>query len=462
MSGTRIKQRTALAGILALALCPRLNGESLTLEEIRESVLANSRSLAQYHLAVQSAALDERAQTYTYLPALTLGASASISLWDERPLSNGTAQPEGTPAGERFGTALSFGVSQKVWDGGKHLVLRAINALNSEITRKEALAAYYAALEAADSACFAALRAEAALESADSALEKAVLALSLAELRLDAGMIRQGEYLEALAEKENRETGQKAAERELRLCRAKLSVLTGVRDAKPLPVDFAEREALIQRLADLDAEEAEGLYRALLKTAAARNPDLARSGLYSRQAGASLSLAKRDYVPTLNAGFSTGLQYSPSGGFSLSGGRFSLSGSIPLDFPLTGVNVAKKRLVLEEAKLQYLNAESSLELDLQTAFLDALTQAGQTRSSRRALDYADRHFAYVQELFTLSQNSLSALLDAAALVSANRNQLINAQYGFLSALSRLRSLAACNDDGELSGLLLGPSISQAP
>jgi outer membrane protein TolC len=58
------------------------------------------------------------------------------------------------------------------------------------------------------------------------------------------------------------------------------------------------------------------------------------------------------------------------------------------------------------------------------------------------------------ELYRLGQNSVSELSDATALVSSNRNQLIQAEYGFLSTLSKLRSLGAFSSESDLMDLLL--------
>jgi hypothetical protein len=62
------------------------------------------------------------------------------------------------------------------------------------------------------------------------------------------------------------------------------------------------------------------------------------------------------------------------------------------------------------------------------------------------------------ELFRLSQNSVSTLSDASALVSSNRNQLIRSQYGFLLSLSKIRTLGAFADEDQLTGLLLSVGI----
>jgi outer membrane protein TolC len=434
---------------LAVLFCASVfaEGENLGLEQARALALSNSRSLARYKLAVRSSVLDERSQMYGNLPSLSLGASASVNLWDA----------EGTPQGnllDTFNTGASISVSQKIFEGGKSLVLKAINSINTEMTRKDALAEYFNVLDSADSAYYAALEARANLEEAESALETAVLSLSIAEVRQQSGMINPGDYLKALADKEARETSRNQARRNLALNTAKLKSLTGFGETpQPEMIDFDKYEETILRLAAISDEGADVLYAKFRDILAAKNPGLAKAGLSSAKAEKNLSLAKRDYSPSLSASFSTGINYTQSNGPEINSGRLSLSGSIPIDYWVIANNVEKSRIARDSAALDYLETESSLETELQSALLDAIAQAGSVVSSRRAWEYAEKHFEYIMELYRLSHNSVSELSDASALVSSNRSQLIKAQYGFLQALSKLRSLGTIEDEKELIRLL---------
>jgi outer membrane protein TolC len=345
-------------------------------------------------------------------------------------------------------------ISQKLFDGGKSLVLRSINAIGTEITRLEALEEYYAVLDGADTAYYGVLEAGAALQAAESALETAVYSLSVAETGLAGGMISYGDYLSAMAEKEARETARNQARRDLALTMTKLKSLTGLRDIpEPEAVDFDAYEGLIRSFGYISDDDLDTLYGALWKGVTAKNPSLVRSGLLSQRADKTVALAQRDYLPTLSASVSAGLSYSPLDGVTQSPGRISISGSIPLDYWVIGNNVAKKKILRNEATLNLRDAEVTTDLALQTALLDAAAQAGSVLSSRKAYEYAQKHFEYVLELYRLSRNSVSDLADAAALVSSNHNQLIRAQYGFLRSLSTIRSLGGIDSDDELAVLL---------
>ena len=423
--------------------------ETLSIEQARGLALANSRSLAKYNLAVQSGALDEKAQLYTNFPSLSLGASASMSLWS----AGGT--PQESPL-DTFKAGANVSVSQKIFQGGKSLVQQAIKELATESARQDALAEYFNVLDSADSACYAVMEAAADLDAAESALQNAVVSLSIAEVRQSTGIINAGDYLKALADKESRENTRNQARRTLALNTAKLKALIGLAEAPQVEeVDFSGYEEMILRLGTISDAEADSLYGEMREIAVAANPSLAKAGLSSRRAEQNFSLAKRDFSPSLSASFSTGLNYTLNNGMEMSGGSVSISGNIPLDFWVTANNVAKNKIARDSAALDYLSTESSIEMELQTALLNTIAQAGSVLSSRRALEYAEKHFEYIMEQYRLSRSSVPELSDASALASSSRGQFIKARYGFLQSLSKLRSLGAFEDEEKLMNLLRG-------
>jgi outer membrane protein TolC len=288
---------------------------------------------------MKSNILAEKLQKYTMYPSLSLGASAKANLWDSDGIKTDTIK-------NSFSLGLNAGISQTIYDGGKNAVRNSIAKITSEITRQDAAAAYYAALDAADSAYYGMLEALAALESAESALEAAVLALSVAEIRMQNRMMSEADYLEALAEKETRENTRNQARRDISLAGAKVKNLCGLSAVPALEgINFESYEAGITKSASLEDGQIEKLYGLLWKKVLEKNPAIAKAVLNSRSAEKQTSLAKRDYVPTLGAGFSPGgLSYTIDGGLKYSQGSFSLTGSIPLDFWVTSANVKKAKL----------------------------------------------------------------------------------------------------------------------
>jgi outer membrane protein TolC len=442
------KQFFAFFACLCLPAFLSAEGEKLSLEEARSLALANSRSLAKYQMNVRSSALDEKTQRYTDLPSLSLEGSASTDFWN----AEGVPQP----VKDSFSAGAGFGVTQnlRLWDGGKNSLLRQINALSTESARQDALAEYYGVLNAADTAYYGVLEGAANLAAADNALQTAALSLSVAEVRYESSMISEAEYLQALAEKESRETARNQARQTLSLHRLKLRNLTGLSELQDLEeAGFEKHEELIKILSGLDDHGTLRLYDLLWKQTEGKNPALVKAAINTGKAEKNLSLAARDYSPTLSASFSTGLNYTLDKGLAFSPGRLSLSATIPLDFWVTAANVEKRQIAREQAALDYLGAGEALDLELRTAVLDLIFRAGQILSSRRALDYARKHYEYVLELFRLSRNSLSELYDAGAAVLSNQNQLNQAQYGFLLGVSKIRGLGLFESEDEIAAII---------
>jgi len=432
-----------------LLICTGVFAQTLNLEQARVLALANSRSLKKYEMAIRGSILDERNQLYTMLPSVSAGYDASVFYLRDWVF----LQPLDT-----FTSGATLSITQVLFQGGKGFIQKAISKIATESTRKDALAEYFNVLDAVDNAYYAALEAAATLEAEESSLEAASLAFSIAEIRQSGGVINQGDYLKALADKETRENSRNQARRNLTLSMTKLKSLTGLAEAVELEqIDFSAYEDVLLRLNAISDEETDALYADFWKILAVSNPSLAKAALNNERAEKSHSLTKRDYLPTISATiFSMGLNYSRLGGFgSTSSGGVTIRGSIPIDFWVMTNRLERSKIARDSAALDYISAESSLETELQTALLNILAQAGSVLSSRRSLEYTERHFEFVMARYRLSQSSVSDMTDASSLFITSRNNYIRASYGFLQSLSRLRSLGALDDEEKLLGILGG-------
>ncbi len=419
---------------------------TLTLDAVRTMALANSRTLSKLNLSIQSALLDEKSQNYNNFPSLSLGASASASVWGD------------TNIQDSFNAGANIGISQTIWSGGKNTVLGQINKISTEITRKEALSEYFSVLDSVDAAYYGVLAAQAALESANITLENSALALSIAEVRRQGGMINAADYLQAQADYESKKTSQNQAKRDLALTVTKLKSVTGLPAIPNLQaVDFTYYSPLIQQLSVISDDTVDTLYSELWNILFTNNPSLSKAALTTQKADHNVTLATKDYFPNLSASLSTGLNYTYQNGFDTSDGKLTISGSIPLDFWVTGTNVKNKKIAQQQSMLDYRETENNLDIEVQTGLLDCIAAAASVISSQKALDYAEKHYENVLELYRLSQNSVSDLSDASTLVSTNRNQLIKSQYSFLLCISVIRSLGAFESEQQVVDLLSGTS-----
>jgi len=422
--------------------------QTLGLEQARTLGLANSRSLARYELSIRSSILDEKNQLYSMLPSVSAGYSASVDYLRNWELVNPV---------DTFTAGASFSVTQIIFQGGKSFIQKAISAIAAESVRIDALSEYFNVLDSIDNAYYAVLEASATLEAEKLSLESANMALSIANIRRESGMINQGDYLKALSDAESRGNSVNQARRNLSLTMTKFKILVGISGTVELePVDFSEYERILTRLAAISDEDASALYEEFLVKVRTSNPAFVRSTLNSKMAEKSHTLTIRDYAPVISATiFGTGLSYSAANGFSnSSSGGVSISGRIPVDFWLLNNKLEKDKLALESAAMDFKNAELSLETEVQTDLLNIFSQAGSVLSSRRSLEYTEKHYQFVLERYRLSQSSVSDLTDASALYINSRNSQISGTYSFLRSLSRLRSLTALEDEKKLLDMFL--------
>ncbi len=433
-----------LAGILAAACgaaAPLGAEQALTLEQARSSALAHSRTLRQALLSVDSALLTQKLQSYQLLPSLSASAGA------------GTSYPSAVTR-DTLSASLGLGVSQTLYDR-KLPLLAAIDKLETRIAREEARAEYFRVLASVDSAYYSALEARAAVEAAVSDLEAYRAHLSLAQAKLEAGIITRYAYLETESQTAARETALNQSQGKLSVAEGRLASLTGL--SLPLElaaVDFSGKEELMQKFGDLAGDGITDLSEAVFRSASAKNPSLGQYALASQKAKKEVGLASAGYLPTLSASYSHSFAVSSRQALDSGSGSLALSASIPLDIWKTRAEVKAAGIAARQADLQAEDSGLSLLLEIQSAVYDCISAARSASSARKALEYAESYYQSALELFKLSSASSSELSDAAALLSANRTALITARYSFLANLSSLRSLAGLESESQLLALAL--------
>jgi len=386
------------------------------------------------------------------LPQISAGYGASASFMrDWEPVN-----PYDT-----LSAGANFSVTQVIFQGGKNFLQKAISAIGTESIRIDALAEYFNVLDAVDNAYYSVLEAAATLEAEESSLQAAILGLSIAEIRHSSGMINPGDFLKALADKEARENSRNQARRNLSMSLNRFNALTGLTETMELEeIDFKKYDDVINYLAAISDEDAFILFERFWNILTDVNPSLSRAALNSERALMNFKIARRDYAPTITATiFSTDISFLPSHGATGSSG-FSIRGTIPVDFWVMNNRIERSRISRDSALLDYANTQSSIEQELQNALFNLFSQAGSVLSSRRSLEYTQRHFDYVMERYRLLQSSVSDLNEATTLFINSRNSSTRASYSFLQSLSRLRSLCAINDEQQLLELLLGIRVNE--
>lgn len=437
-----VKYFFAVAAFALLAALQSFAEEPLTLAGARSLALANSKTLASSSLAVESALLAERSGVYAMLPSISLGASASVAV------------PSGSSKSiaDTLSTGASVTVKQTVFDFGKNGVLLAIDRLATSSEREAARAAYYSVLDSVDSAYYNLLKDKAALAAAETTLDSAMKSLAIAETRLSVGALSRTDYLEAEATAESGKTSVSQCRRDLAIARITLASLTGVPATDIADVDFSGYDSLIRRLAEYTDESTDAFVSAVQDAVAKNNPSLAKALVAQKTATQNVALAEKDYFPTFSAGYSGGLDLSAANGASLSG-SLSLSGSMSLDFWSTKNTVDGKKIALKQADLSLDESRRTVDISVQTAVLNCISQARSVVSSGKSLEYAQKYYEDKFEMYKLSAASVSDLATASTLLGSNQDSYISARYGFLSCLATLRSLVAADSDASVLALI---------
>ena len=107
MNRKQLTMKTRILLFLLFLTSAGLGAETINIEQVRILALAHSRSLAKSNLAIQSVVLDEKSRVFSNLPSLSLGASASMNLWNAA-----NAPPVNNPF-DTFGAGVNFSASQK-------------------------------------------------------------------------------------------------------------------------------------------------------------------------------------------------------------------------------------------------------------------------------------------------------------------------------------------------------------
>ena len=414
---------------------------SLTLAQARSAALARSTTLRKANLAVDAAALVEKTQGYDFLPAIsaTVGAGASY--------------PAATLGDSVLATA-GITVNQAVYDGGKSLLLTAIDALDTRIARQEARAEYFGLLLGVDTALHGVLKARASVDAAQADLDAARAGLALATARSEAAMITKTALQEAQAVAASRETALVQAQGALSVAEATLSSLTGLAvPASVQGIDFEGQEDVLARSAGLSTEQVAAFIAGVQQAADANNPSLSQATLATQRAKKALDLAGAGYFPSVAASFSHTLTLGPTQGFGAGTGSISLMATIPLDPWTTRASVDAKSISARQAGLDEEELRRTFALQVRSGVYDCLSSARAVVSSARALEYAEANYQGVLERYQLSAASQTDLADAGSLLSSSRTALISARYSFLDSFSSLRTLAGL-ESGELLAALV--------
>jgi len=413
---------------------------ALSLERLREMALEKSPALRSAMLETDSTVLAEKIRSQELLPSISVrggvGASYAIA---------GAAQASVT---------ASVGVSETIYDGGKHRVLAQIDALSTLSARNAAKSAYFSALRSVDSAYYDYLEAEASVEAARADVQAAALRLELAKAKAEAGRASRTDLLQADALAATKETALSQATKVRAVARARLVALAGIAPAAAIAkVDFSAYERLVAAIAALSEAQVEAFADRAVSLSRTGNLPLAAAAIARERAEKEAELAKLTNAPNVSASFSYGLGYGVAAGLDLGTPSLSLSATLAIA-PWSAAATSKKAdIAVSRAFLAQAEIQSSQDLAVRETIYGLCAAARALGSSALSLDYSNGNYEGVLERFKRSVASSTELSEAEALASGARKGLIGARYALLRLASELSLAAGMEDEGLLARLL---------
>ncbi len=414
------------AGALVFSLClatpASLFAEEYSLDDLCRIALARSEKLkmAEENLAIAETGKDK---AFSYLlPRLT--ATGGYTQYSEKKFTatGSVLQPESA-------SAWGVRVDETVSLSGRELTALGIsrqNVMKSQYDltaiREDYLLRYVAA------AYYNVLIARKGLEIADSNLERLMKYREAAEKRLRVGEVTKTALLRAEGELSGAKSDRLQAQNGLELAMAVLASNVGIKDA------FMLREVTA----------AEGEIPAMTvfrERAFAVRADLKSMEVQKQIAADQTKFTKGAFWPTISVfGIYAGADQYPS---TSSLNRESIYGGVALNFPffdggLRKSEVSEAKARERQAALLYEDMKKGIEIEVQTAYLDLVTQKGILQFLNDQLAFARDNYHAVARQFDFGLSNSLDVLDANTLLVSAERKASSALYNYELALLRMK------------------------
>ncbi|MCX5825827.1 MAG: TolC family protein [Deltaproteobacteria bacterium] len=396
--------------------------EEYTLDDLYRIALVRSEivKVAEENLVISEIGKDK---AFSYLlPRLT--ATGDVTQYSEKKFSDAGSliQPE---SGSSWGVQLNQTVSLS----GRELTALGISRqfvtkskYDVTAVREDYLLRFVA------SAYYNVLMARKVLEIAESNLERLSKYRDAAEKRLRIGEVTKTALLRAEGELSGAKSDRLQAQNGLELAMAVLARNAGIKD------DFTLREGAA----------AEGDVPALnvfRERAFAMRADLKSMEVQKQIAADQIKYAEGAFWPTVSAsaGYVGFDQHPPASGLN----RESIYGGVALNFPifdggLRRAEVSEAKARERQAVLFYEDLKKGIGIEVQTAYLDLVTQKGILQFLDDQLAFARDNYQAVARQFDFGLSNSLDVLDANTLLVSAQTKAVSAVYNYRLALLRMK------------------------
>jgi len=396
--------------------------EEYTLDDLYRIALAHSEivKVAEENLVISEIGKDK---AFSYLlPRLT--ATGDVTQYSEKKFSDAGSliQPE---SGSSWGVQLNQTVSLS----GRELTALGISRqfvtkskYDVTAVREDYLLRFVA------SAYYNVLMARKVLEIAESNLERLSKYRDAAEKRLRIGEVTKTALLRAEGELSGAKSDRLQAQNGLELAVAVLARNVGIKD------DFTLREGAA-------AEGEVPAVNVFRERAFAMRADLKSMEVQKQIAADQIKYAEGAFWPTVSAsaGYVGFDQHPPTSGLN----RESIYGGVALNFPifdggLRRAEVSEAKARERQAAFFYEDLKKGIGIEVQTAYLDLVTQKGILQFLDDQLAFARDNYQAVARQFDFGLSNSLDVLDANTLLVSAETKAVSAVYNYRLALLRMK------------------------
>ncbi len=411
-----------VAVLLSAAVPASLFAAEYSLGDLYRIALARSEILkvAEENLVIAEIGKDK---AFSYLlPRLT--ATGGVTQYSEKKFSDSGSliQPE-------TGSSWGVRIDQTVSLSGRELTALGISrqfvtksTYDVTAVREDYLLRFVA------SAYYNVLMARKVLEIADSNLERLSKYRDAAEKRLRIGEVTKTALLRAEGELSGARSDRLQAQNSLELAMAVLARNVGIKDA------FTLREE----------EAAEGNVPAMnvyQERAFAARADLKSLEVQKQIAADQTKYAEGAFWPTVSA--SAGYAAADQNPSTSSLNRESIYGGVALNFPffeggLRKAEVSEAKARERQAALFYEDMKKGIGIEVQTAYLDLVTQRGILQFLDDQVAFARDNYQAVARQYDFGLSNSLDVLDANTLLVSAETKAVSAVYNYRLALLRMK------------------------
>jgi len=288
------------------------------------------------------------------------------------------------------------------------------------------------------SAYYDVLKAKKALEIVRANMKRLKRHRDAAEVRLKVGEVTKTTLLRAEAELSGAQSDLIEAENNLRLSKAILAKTAGIAGE----YDVKEENEIADSINNLiiDGCKLTDL-KCLKEKALSERAEIKALNINRRIARNKILEAKGGYWPTFSIeGVYSRQENHPATSFAIKETMYAV---LRIDFPLfegglTRAEVNRARAELRQAELALLDLQKSINIEVESAYLDLMTKSSILKKLEAQVAYARDNYNMVSRQFKYGLADSIDVIDANTLLVTTERELANARFDYLFAILKLK------------------------